>query len=336
MKSATNITLCVAAILVMLLAGSQETTAVTCMVTELAACATAFSSPSPPSQQCCRKLKEQRPCLCQYMKNPSLRSYVASPKAKTIAISCAVPTPQLNRLRYHNKSTSSDIMFTTRTRVDYLKLVYQLVLSSFVLMAPKPEFGSTSDNPKVTTDNPIAALHAHMLHIAQLSTDTNAKLDQLIDLMTNQRVNQPPPPPTPPPPPPPHHNNQNIRPPKIHLPNFDGANPLDWHMSNNHLLGTWAEFTCALETRFGPSTYENHQATLFKLHQISTVAAYQSEFEKISNCVVGLPPHALRDCFISGLRLDIHAELALHGPQTLQQTYGLNFRLLMIPSNLPQ
>ncbi|KAL4590213.1 hypothetical protein LXL04_003139 [Taraxacum kok-saghyz] len=94
-------------------------------------------------------------------------------------------------------------------------------------------------------------------------------------------------------------------------------------MSNNNLLGTWAEFTRALETRFGPSTYENHQATLFKLRQISTVAAYQSEFEKISNCVVGLPPNALRDCFISGLRADIQAELALHGPQTLHQTYGL-------------
>lgn len=94
-------------------------------------------------------------------------------------------------------------------------------------------------------------------------------------------------------------------------------------MSNNNLLGTWAKFTHALETRFGPSTYENHQATLFKLYQVSTVAAYQSEFEKINNCDVGLPPYSLRDCFISGLRSDIQAELALHGPQTLHQTYGL-------------
>ena len=46
-------------------------------------------------------------------------------------------------------------------------------------MAPKPEFGSTSDNPKVTnTDSPIVALHAHLLHIAQITTDTNAKIDQ--------------------------------------------------------------------------------------------------------------------------------------------------------------
>ncbi|KAL4591556.1 hypothetical protein LXL04_004525 [Taraxacum kok-saghyz] len=67
---------------------------------------------------------------------------------------------------------------------------------------------------------------------------------------------------------------------------------LSWynHLSNNNLLGTWTEFTRALETRFGPSTYENHRATLFKLRQTSSVAAYQSEFEKISNCVNDLPP----------------------------------------------
>ena len=84
-------------------------------------------------------------------------------------------------------------------------------------MAPKPDFGFTSDN-KVTADNPIAALHAHMLHIAQLSTDTNVKLDRLIDLMTNQRVNHPPR----------RDKNQNLRPPKILLPAFDRSNLADW------------------------------------------------------------------------------------------------------------
>ncbi|KAI3780372.1 hypothetical protein L2E82_10352 [Cichorium intybus] len=94
MRSATYITLCAAAILVIVLAGSQVTTAVTCMATELTPCATAFSSSSPPSQQCCTKLKEQRPCLCQYMKNPMLKSYVTSPNAKKVATSCGVPTPK--------------------------------------------------------------------------------------------------------------------------------------------------------------------------------------------------------------------------------------------------
>ncbi|KAL4570619.1 hypothetical protein LXL04_026277 [Taraxacum kok-saghyz] len=100
---------------------------------------------------------------------------------------------------------------------------------------------------------------------------------------------------------------------------------LSWykHLSTNHLLGTWAEFTRALEIRFGPSTYENHRASLFKLRQTSSVAAYQSEFEKISNCVEDLPVPALRDCFVSGLRPEIQAEVALHNPSTLHDTYGL-------------
>ncbi|CAH1428872.1 unnamed protein product [Lactuca virosa] len=94
MRSGTYITLCAAAILVMVFAGSQVATAVTCMVTELAPCAAAFSSSSPPSQQCCTKLKEQRPCLCQYMKNPSLKSYVVSPNAQKVATSCGLSTPK--------------------------------------------------------------------------------------------------------------------------------------------------------------------------------------------------------------------------------------------------
>ncbi|CAI9259884.1 unnamed protein product [Lactuca saligna] len=73
---------------------NEVATAVTCMVTELAPCADAFSSSSPPSQQCCTKLKEQRPCLCQYMKNPSLKSYVVSPNAQKVATSCGLPTPK--------------------------------------------------------------------------------------------------------------------------------------------------------------------------------------------------------------------------------------------------
>ncbi|KAJ0624010.1 putative retrotransposon gag domain-containing protein [Helianthus annuus] len=171
----------------------------------------------------------------------------------------------------------------------------------------------------------------------------------------------PPPPPTgrqppPPPPPPPGHNQP--RPPKILLPTFDGSNPLDWifqannyfhyysiphdqrlslavfyfvgdalswykHLSNNQLLGTWTEFSRALELRFGPSTYENHEATLFKLVQTSTVKAYKTEFEKISNRVHGLSQEALKNCFISGLQHDIQAELAIHKPTTLHQAYGL-------------
>ncbi|GKA97825.1 ty3-gypsy retrotransposon protein [Tanacetum coccineum] len=95
------------------------------------------------------------------------------------------------------------------------------------------------------------------------------------------------------------------------------------HLAHNHLLGTWEEFSRALQLRFGPSTYENHQATLFKLKQTSTVSAYQTEFERISNFVTGLSPEALLNCFISGLRADIQNEIAIHHPTSLQQAYGL-------------
>ncbi|KAL4592325.1 hypothetical protein LXL04_005316 [Taraxacum kok-saghyz] len=207
-------------------------------------------------------------------------------------------------------------------------------------MPPKEE---KPDN----ADTPITALHAHMLHIAQISTNTNTKLDRLIELLT-LREQPPPPPPSP---------NQP-RPPKISLPNFDGSKPLDWiiqsnnyfdyynlpnnqrlplavfyftgaalswykHLANNNLLTTWPELCRALELRFGPSSYKNHQANLFKSKQVSTVAAYQTEFEKLSNRVEELTPAAIRNCFISGLRPDIQSEIALHSPTTLHQIYGL-------------
>ncbi|GJT99429.1 ty3-gypsy retrotransposon protein [Tanacetum coccineum] len=183
--------------------------------------------------------------------------------------------------------------------------------------------------------------------------DQIAALNTKFDTLLTHLLQAPPPPP--PPPPPPH---TQPRPPKIFLPNFDGSNPLDWifqannyfeyysilpaqrvaltafyftgdalswykHLAHNHLLGTWEEFSRALQLRFGPSTYENHQATLFKLKQTSTVSAYQTEFERISNFVNGLSPEALLNCFISGLRADIQNEIAIHHPTSLQQAYGL-------------
>lgn len=101
--------------------------------------------------------------------------------------------------------------------------------------------------------------------------------------------------PNPPSPPPPPQNLPKI--PKPRLAQFDGSNPLDWlfqaeqffeltqtaspqrmkfipfymqgpalawfkWMHNNHQLETWENFTHALERRFGPSSYANHQVAL--------------------------------------------------------------------------
>ncbi|KAF5756180.1 putative bifunctional inhibitor/plant lipid transfer protein/seed storage helical [Helianthus annuus] len=82
------------ALLMMILAGSTvTTTAVTCSVSELSPCLPSFTSAAKPSAQCCNKLKEQKPCLCGYIKNPSLKQYVSSPNAKKVASTCGVPIP---------------------------------------------------------------------------------------------------------------------------------------------------------------------------------------------------------------------------------------------------
>ncbi|OAY31366.1 non-specific lipid-transfer protein 2-like [Manihot esculenta] len=67
--------------------------AATCNPLELSACASAITSSSPPSAICCSKLKKQRPCLCQYVKNPNLQKLVNSPNARKVATTCGSPFP---------------------------------------------------------------------------------------------------------------------------------------------------------------------------------------------------------------------------------------------------
>jgi hypothetical protein len=94
---------------------------------------------------------------------------------------------------------------------------------------------------------------------------------------------------------------------------------LSWYkwMFQNNQLTDWNSFAKALELRFGPSTYENHQAELFKLKQLGSVAEYQATFEKIGNQVRGLPHEAMLNCFISGLLLEIRNELAIQKPSNI-------------------
>ncbi|GAU18789.1 hypothetical protein TSUD_80780 [Trifolium subterraneum] len=156
-----------------------------------------------------------------------------------------------------------------------------------------------------------------------------------------------------------HHNPQpHFRNPKIEMGTFDGTDALDWlfqaeqfflyynialenrlpmvafymkgealgwykWMYLNHELTDWNSFARALELRFGPSTYENHQAQLFKLKQTGTVSEYQAKFEQLGNKVLGLPADAMLNCFISGLTPEIRNELAIQKPYTISQAIGL-------------
>ncbi|KAA0064174.1 non-specific lipid-transfer protein 2-like [Cucumis melo var. makuwa] len=89
----TSLHLLVVAI-VALLTGARVAEAVTCNTMQLSPCIGAITSTAPPSTTCCSKLREQQPCFCGYMKNPSLGGYVKSARAKAIISTCGVPLPK--------------------------------------------------------------------------------------------------------------------------------------------------------------------------------------------------------------------------------------------------
>lgn len=94
-------------------------------------------------------------------------------------------------------------------------------------------------------------------------------------------------------------------------------------MFHNRQLHDWFTFSRALELRFGPSSYQNHQAELFKLYQHGTVSDYQAAFEKLCNRVIGLPHDMILNCFLSGLSADVHRELAILQLTSISQAIGL-------------
>ncbi|XP_039049055.1 non-specific lipid-transfer protein 2-like [Hibiscus syriacus] len=95
MKRVSFVALCVVALAVVTFSGEIFTAeAVTCSPTELSACLPAFTSTAAPSTNCCSKLKEQQPCFCTYIKNPSLKQYINNPNAKRVASICNVPYPK--------------------------------------------------------------------------------------------------------------------------------------------------------------------------------------------------------------------------------------------------
>lgn len=70
--------------------------AVDCNVIELLPCLPAITTPAPPTEECCAKLKEQEPCLCGYLKDPQYSKYISLPGAQKISTACGVPFPQCN------------------------------------------------------------------------------------------------------------------------------------------------------------------------------------------------------------------------------------------------
>lgn len=91
---------------------------------------------------------------------------------------------------------------------------------------------------------------------------------------------------------------------------LDGS-ALSWFQWSyrNGFISTWPGFLQALETRFPPTYYEDPKRVLFKLTQCGSINDYLTEFERLANQIIGLPPPFLLSCFISGLSPEIHREV---------------------------
>ena len=81
----------VVALLLVLLSKACPTKAKTCSPLEMNACIPAITTSMLPSSLCRHKVREQRPCLCGYLKDPNLKQYINSPNARKVASTCGVP-----------------------------------------------------------------------------------------------------------------------------------------------------------------------------------------------------------------------------------------------------
>ncbi|KAK4479900.1 hypothetical protein RD792_015444 [Penstemon davidsonii] len=91
----TKVAMILLVLVVVVVAGEVQvsTAAITCNPVQLSPCANAITSSTKPSDTCCARIKQQRPCLCGYMKNPYLQKFINSPGAKKVANSCQTPFP---------------------------------------------------------------------------------------------------------------------------------------------------------------------------------------------------------------------------------------------------
>jgi len=107
-------------------------------------------------------------------------------------------------------------------------------------------------------------------------------------------------------------------------PYMDGP-ALSWYqwMSKNGFFPSWPVMLQALESRFAPSFYEDLQGALFKLQQTGTVSEYLTDFERLANRTIGLPPSCLLSCFVSGLISELRREVQALCPLSLPQATEL-------------
>jgi len=82
-------------------------------------------------------------------------------------------------------------------------------------------------------------------------------------------------------------------------------------------------FLRALELEFDPSPYACPRSSLFKLCQTNSVNQYYAEFTALANRITGLTAYALLDCFLSGLKPDLHCDVLALSPESILKAISL-------------
>jgi len=88
----------------------------------------------------------------------------------------------------------------------------------------------------------------------------------------------------------------------------------EWHQRCNGPFKTWAQFTKSLRDRFEQE--DSFLGRLTKLRQTGTVDEYIIAFEALAFRTWGLTDVFYTECFISGLKEAIKAQVLLHHPPT--------------------
>ncbi|XP_006582748.1 uncharacterized protein [Glycine max] len=206
---------------------------------------------------------------------------------------------------------------------------------------------------KTTTDKleeAITRLSTCQSTLTDKYVELSDKVDTILDHLRLKETTQNPPPPNS------QFNQRN--PVKLDIPRYDGRDPLGWifkisqlfkyqntpeeeritvasfyldgvalswyqWMFRNGFIMSWSGFLQALESRFAPTFYDDPKGALFKLTQRGNVNEYLTEFERLANQVIGLPPPFLLSCFISGLMPEIRWEVLALQPISLPQAIAL-------------
>nr|GMC79767.1 non-specific lipid-transfer protein 2-like [Ipomoea batatas] len=97
------------ALVLLLFLGEAQFSLATCDAKQLNPCLSALTFNLHPPPQCCERLNQQKPCFCQYVKNPNLKDYLVNSAAakkvyelcKTLSDEARMETVRL-KLRYES------------------------------------------------------------------------------------------------------------------------------------------------------------------------------------------------------------------------------------------